>query len=358
MLSVLNVAFPFAAVGANSVGGAEQVVGHLDAALTREHHRSIVVACEGSKVAGNLVATPRFAGAITEAARGAAHANHRRAIEHALRRWRIDLVHMHGIDFHAYLPPAGVAVLVTLHLPPDWYPERIFDLDRPGTFLHCVSASQRARCPPDARLLPEIPNGVPVDALTARQAKRNFAFALGRICPEKGFHIALDAARRAQTPLLIAGEIFRYDAHETYFEREIVPRLDGTRRFIGPVGFARKRRLLTAARCLLVPSLAPETSSLVAMEALACGTPVIAFPSGALPEIVEHGRTGFLVRNEQEMAGAIGAAATLDPAACRAAARERFSLARTVERYLELYRQLAARDATSASVGQRVAGLG
>jgi glycosyltransferase involved in cell wall biosynthesis len=94
------------------------------------------------------------------------------------------------------------------------------------------------------------------------------------------------------------------------------------------------------------------------MEALACGTPVIAFPSGALPEIVEHGRTGFLVRNEQEMAGAIGAAATLDPAACRAAARERFSLARTVERYLELYRQLAARDATSASVGQRVAGLG
>jgi glycosyltransferase involved in cell wall biosynthesis len=250
---------------------------------------------------------------------------------------------MHGIDCHAYLPPAGPPVLVTLHLPVDWYPEHVFDLDRPGTFLHCVSASQRARCPPGARLLPEVQNGVPVEALTARHAKRDFAFALGRICPEKGFHIALDAARRARIPLLIAGEVFRYDAHETYFEREIVPRLDGSRRFVGPVGFARKRRLLTAARCLLTPSLAPETSSLVAMEALACGTPVIAFPSGALPEIVEHGRTGFLVRDEQELAEAIGAAGTLDPETCRMAARERFSIGRTIERYLELYRQLAGR---------------
>jgi glycosyltransferase involved in cell wall biosynthesis len=343
MLCVLNVAFPFAAVGADAVGGAEQVLAHLDVALTREGHRSIVVACEGSKLAGTLVAMPRMAGPITEAARAAAHAHHRRAIQHALRRWRVDLVHMHGIDFHAYLPPTGPPVLVTLHLPPDWYPETVFDLDRPRTFLHCVSASQRARCPPGARLLPEVPNGVPVEALATRHAKRNFAFALGRICPEKGFHIALDAARRAGAPLLIAGEVFRYDAHETYFEREIVPRLDDSRRFIGPVGFARKRRLLTAARCLLIPSLAPETSSLVAMEALACGTPVIAFPSGALPEIVEHGRTGFLVRDEREMAEAIGAAGMLDPEACRMAARERFSIGRTFERYLELYRHLAGR---------------
>jgi hypothetical protein len=187
MLSILNVAFPFAAIGPDSVGGAEQVVAHLDTALTREHHRSIVVACEGSKVAGTLVATPRIAGPITEAARAAAHAHHRRAIEHAVRRWRIDLVHMHGIDFHAYLPPPGPPVLATLHLPPDWYPERLFDLDRPDTFLHCVSASQRARCPPGARLLPDVQNGVPVEALTARHARRRFALALGRICPERAF---------------------------------------------------------------------------------------------------------------------------------------------------------------------------
>jgi glycosyltransferase involved in cell wall biosynthesis len=342
-LSVLSVAFPFAPVGPDAVGGAEQVLAQLDAALVRAGHRSVVVACAGSRTAGTLVATPPATGAITDAVRLRVHAAHRRAIARALSRWPVDVVHMHGIDFHAYPPPPGPPVLVTLHLPPEWYPPEVFQPERPNTFLHCVSASQRARCPSGARLLPEMPNGVALDALDARHAKRRFAMALGRICPEKGFHIALDAARRAGVPLLLAGQTFPYEAHETYFAREIAPRLDGSRRFIGPVGAVRKRRLLSAARCLLAPSLAPETSSLVAMEAIACGTPVVAFPAGALPEIVEHGRTGFIVRDEEEMAAAIHAAARIEPEACRAAARERFSLERTVERYFRLYRDLAQR---------------
>ena len=341
-LRVLSVAFPFAPVSHDAVGGAEQVLAQLDTAVVRAGHASVVVACAGSRPAGALVATPRPIGPITDSVRRRAHASHRLAIEHALRRWRIDVVHMHGIDFHEYLPPAGPPVLVTLHLPLDWYPPDVFRLKRPNTFLHCVSASQRARGPSEAKLLPVVPNGVAIDAPAARHAKRRFALALGRICPEKGFHIALDAAKRADFPLLIAGETFRYAVHEAYFAQEVVPRLDRTRRFIGPIGMARKRRLLSAARCLLIPSLAPETSSLVAMEALASGTPVIAFPSGALPEIVEHGRTGLIVRDAQEMAEGIGASASIDPEVCRAAARERFSLERTVERYFALYRELGS----------------
>jgi glycosyltransferase involved in cell wall biosynthesis len=352
-LRVLSVAFPFAPVGHDAVGGAEQVLAQLDAALVRVGHASIVVACAGSSPAGTLVATPRATGPITDSVRRRDHAAHRRAIEHALRRWRIDVVHLHGIDFHDYLPPSGPPVLVTLHLPLDWYPVDVFRLKRPNTFLHCVSASQRAQGPSAAKQLPVVPNGVALDAHAARHAKRRFALALGRICPEKGFHIALDAAKRADVPLLIAGETFRYAAHEAYFAQEVAPRLDRTRRFIGPIGMARKRRLLSAARCLLIPSLAPETSSLVAMEALACGTPVIAFPSGALPEIVEHGRTGFLVRDDEEMAEAIHAATLIEPEACRAAAQGRFPLERTIERYFALYRELAQRGWTETDSAER-----
>ncbi len=340
-LTVLNVAYPLAPAGPDTVGGAEQVLSHLDRALMRAGHRSIVIACEGSAVAGALCATGRVDGLLDQAARQAAQAQHRLAIEQALQRWPVNLIHLHGIDFLAYLPPPGVPVLVTLHLPPSWYPPEIFSLSRPQTYLHCVSAAQRRACPPGARLLPDIENGVAVDDQPTPHARRRFALALGRICPEKGFHLALEAARLADTPLLLAGEVFRYEAHERYFRDEIAPRLDAARRFLGPVGWRRKRRLLAAARCVLVPSLAPETSSLVAMEALAHGTPVIAFPSGTLADIVEHGRTGFLVRDEREMAQAIQAAGDLNPEVCRQTARRRFSLERMTAQYLELYHQLS-----------------
>jgi glycosyltransferase involved in cell wall biosynthesis len=341
-LTVLSVAYPLAAVGPDAVGGAEQVLTRLDAALTRAGHRSIVVACEGSRVVGTLLTTPLRDGPLDDAARDATRGAHRRAIAAALRRWPVDLVHLHGIDFHAYLPAPGVPVLATLHLPLPWYPAEALRPRRPDTWLHCVSAAQRRDAPADLDLLPDIPNGVDVEALRVPNARRGFALALGRICPEKGFHLALDAAKRAGVPLLLGGEVFRYPAHERYFTDEIAPRLDRQRRFLGPVGLARKRRLLSAARCLLVPSLVAETGSLVAMEALACGTPVIAFPNGALAEVVEQGLTGYLVQDEHEMAEAILLASQIDPDACRAAARARFSAETMTARYLALYRKLAA----------------
>lgn len=345
MLTVLSVGYSLAPVGADAVGGSEQVLAALDAALVRAGHRSIVVACAGSRVLGELVQTIPFPPAVVDATvRLEAEAATAAAVAAVVRQERLDLVHMHGLDFHAALPPRGPATLVTLHLPCGWYPKEAISARRPNTWFHCVSDTQHATCPPDAPMLPPIGNGVPIDELSlARHAKRGFALMLARICPEKGVHIALQAARAANAPLLIGGEIFPYPEHQAYFEDHVGPLLDGSRRFLGPVAFARKRRLLAAARCLLVPSLAPETSSLVAMEALACGTPVIAYPAGALVEIVEHGRTGFLVSDAAQMAEAILLAGEIDPEACRAAARKRFSADRMAAEYLCRYQIMAAR---------------
>ena len=341
-LTILSVAFPLAPVGPDAVGGAEQVLLQLDRALVEAGHRSIVIACEGSRVAGELVATLAETGHLDERAKARARGHHREAIRMVLERCPVDLVHLHGHDFPGYLPPPGTTALVTLHLPPTFYGPGALVPDRPHTWLHGVSSSQHRSLPQGPWLLPPIENGVPVAALQARHAKRGFAVMLARICPEKGVHLAIEAARKADVPLLIAGEVFPYEAHQRYFDEEVKPRLDARRRFIGPIGFARKRRLLTAARCLLVPSLAPETSSLVAREALACGTPVVAFANGALPDTIEHGRTGFLVSTVEEMAAAMGRTGALTPEACRAVARKRFSIERMTARYLERYERLAA----------------
>jgi glycosyltransferase involved in cell wall biosynthesis len=267
---------------------------------------------------------------------------HRHAVEEALAQWPVDLVHMHGLDFADYLPPPGVPTLVSLHLPAPFYPPGAVTAAQSSIWFNCVSTAQQRTFPPLTNMLEPIANGIPVARLMARHARRNFVMAMGRICPEKGFHLAIDAAQIVGIPLLIAGQVFPYEAHERYFAEAIRPRLGHGARFLGSIRFARKRRLLSAARCLLVPSLVAETSSLVAIEALACGTPVVAFPAGALADIVEPEVTGFLVTDTWEMAGAILVADTLDRERCREAVRRRFSLDRMIDAYFAVYRRLAA----------------
>jgi glycosyltransferase involved in cell wall biosynthesis len=338
-LTVVNVAYPFAPVGPDAVGGAEQILTAVDAALMADGHRSIVIACRGSHCRGELIELPECPAAIDDAARQKMHRAARAAIRRVLSDRPVDVVHFHGIDFHEYLDTT-VPALATLHLPLDWYPKWIFE-PRGNLSLHCVSAAQHATRPPGAKLLPPIPNGVPAGLFETRVPKRDHAIVLCRVCPEKGVHLALRACREANLPLVIGGSVFPYEAHERYFREEIEPLLDEKRRYLGPLGFDRKRRLLASARCAIVPSLVAETSSLAAMEALACGTPVVAFRNGALPDIVKDGVTGFLVDRPDRIAAAIHAAGNIDPEVCRRTARRRFSEERMTRLYLERYRLLA-----------------
>jgi glycosyltransferase involved in cell wall biosynthesis len=339
VLTILSVAYPLAPVGPAAVGGAEQVLAALDRALIQSGDRSIVISSAESSVRGIHIpircAQPPFD------KRGAEQAQRsvQRAISSVLSSQRIDLVHLHGIDFASYLPAEDIPVLVTLHMPFDWYPVDPSRIQRRDLYFNFVSESQKKRARTNGDF-PVIENGVTLPATTVETGTRRFAVSMGRICPEKNFHVAMDAASDAGTSFVLAGAVFPYDAHIRYFDEKILPRLGARCRFVGALGAPRKQRLLASARCLVAPSLVQETSSLVAMEALSVGTPVVALASGALPEIVDHGRTGFIVGDQREMAHAIRNCDRIDPDICRASAARRFSESRMVQEYSQLYRTI------------------
>jgi glycosyltransferase involved in cell wall biosynthesis len=348
-ISVLSVAYPLAPVQQGAVGGAEEILAALDRALVETGNQSIVVAQERSQTKGILFQTAIPAGMITESTKDWVRHRHQENIDRALRSYNIDLIHLHGIDFDEYRLPAHIPTLATLHLPPSWYPQKIWSRNFSSIRLQCVSRSQLDACPVDRRRISLIENGVDIST-PVPQAKRNFAVALGRICPEKNLRAALDAGTMAGMPVLLGGQVFAYAEHLEYFWEEIRPRLKNGHRFLGPLSRARKNRFLRAASCLLIPSLAPESSSLVAMEAMAAGTPVIAFPSGALPDIVEHGVTGFLVNNIEEMAAAMHCVSLISPEMCRQTAERRFSRQRMLDQYFSLYKQMLLTNLASGTL--------
>jgi glycosyltransferase involved in cell wall biosynthesis len=340
-LTVLNVAYPLAPVSEATAGGAEQVLLTLDRGLVQQGHRSLVLAAAGSRCHGLLLPVEIPSGSLDQQAKQEAQRQFRLAIAHALERHSVDVIHMHGIDFHEYLPDCGLPIVVSLHLPLSWYECRALARVPENVFLVCVSHSQARTAPPGVQIRRVIPNGVDLDRFRPAARKGNYVLYTGRICPEKGLRLAIEAAERAGVKLLIAGTVFDYPEHREYFETMIRPRFGRTVIFLGAVGGRRKVHLLAGAKCLLIPSQARETSSLIAMEAMASGTPVIAWHTGALPEIVSESRTGFLVSSVEEMARAIGHVCDLTSAHCRREAERKFSSERMISSYLDLYNELA-----------------
>lgn len=341
-LTVLNVAYPLARVTDATAGGAEQVLLALDRMLVEQGHRSFVVAAAGSRCNGLIIPVAIPEGVLDERARREAQSRFRLAVRNTLCRYAVDVVHMHGIDFDEYCPDWEGPIVVTLHLPLDWYPQSAFT--KRNRHFVCVSRSQAETAPLELRVSQIIPNGIDLDRFRPSVRHGDYVLVLGRICPEKGTHLAIEAASRSGNTVLVAGTVFEYPEHRAYFEQMVRPTLGDSVHFLDSVGGKRKIALLAGAKCLLIPSLVRETSSLAAIEAMACGTPVIAWRSGALHEIVAHGRTGFLVSSVEEMVSALRRVSEIARSECRREAERRFSDMPMLSAYLRLYAEIGERS--------------
>lgn len=209
---------------------------------------------------------------------------------------------------------------------------------------HLVSISDAQRRPlPRGNFIGTVHHGLPPNLLTPMDGPRDYLAFLGRICPEKSPDRAIRIARDAGMKLKIAAKVDRVDRE--YFETTIRPMIDGNQiEMIGEIGDAEKPMFLSGAKALLLPIDWPEPFGLVMIEAMACGTPTIAFPAGSVPEVIEHGLTGYIVHDESAAAAAVTRLDRLSATAIRARFEERFTARRMAEDYVALYRRIAVKS--------------
>jgi glycosyltransferase involved in cell wall biosynthesis len=207
--------------------------------------------------------------------------------------------------------------------------------------LICISQSQASQAPPGANVVAVVHNPIDVDAWPFRIQKQDYLLWLGRFVPEKGPQRAITVAKETGRRLVLAGVV--QPGYQQFFATEIAPHIDGTQiQFVGEVGGARKQQLFADAFAFLMPISWPEPFGMVMVESLAAGTPVLAFNHGAAPEIIEHGKNGFLVEDEYEMAAMVEQVTKLDPQECRRSA-ERFSPHRVAAGHETVYGEAIAR---------------
>jgi glycosyltransferase involved in cell wall biosynthesis len=348
---ILYVAYPLLPVSDESCGGAEQMLSVLEDEISARGHFTTVAACDGSRPSGVLFSTGRETtepDSFTER-----DADHQSRVLNLLRQTQgcrptFDLIHDKSGSFWQRASECGAPVLATLHLPRHFYPGGSFRRLPPNLYLNCVSRAQHSSFANIPNVIGVIPNGINVSKFPFTPEKHDYLLWMGRICEEKGPHLAIEVAQKAGLPLVLAGQVYPFSYHQLFYNAKVRPHLGGTRPkicFVETPTLDTKIRLLKNARALLVPSLVDETSSLVAMEAMACGTPVVGFKRGAIPEVVIDRVTGFVVEDLQAMMEAVWQVSELNPHACRVHVETNHSASRMATQYEELYETVLALEA-------------
>lgn len=371
VLTVLMNAGPWLPVPPPDYGGIENVVATLVPELRARGHRVILATVGDSTLAADETISAFPTGQFASIAgpynsmMGIAHA-HMRVVLDRLAEGDVDLVHDHlevvGPALYAAAGAAVPPVLQTLHWDlakhPDFYGR--FD-GRGRVFFAGVSASQLARAHPTLRrqALGAVPLATPLPEHPVVPAAGHL-LTLGRLTPVKGYDLAARAVRKLGAELVLAGPVAGFGSRDAldaaladpadpargladvrYFRSEVEPHLDGTSvRWIGSIGGPAKAELLRTARAVLFPLRWDEPGGTAVVEALAAGVPVVAMRRGVLPELVDHGVTGWLADDDEEFAGYLERVDELDRDACRLVAERRFSPAAMAARYETFYRHV------------------
>ncbi|MBZ5602125.1 MAG: glycosyltransferase family 4 protein [Acidobacteriia bacterium] len=338
-MKIAQVAPLYESVPPAKYGGTERIVSYLTEELVREGHDVTLFASGDSKTSAHLVPQCRRALRTDERCLDPL-APHVTMIEQVWRRaHEFDILHFH-VDYLHYSVCRRLETphLTTLHgrldlpeLPP---------LYRTFSDVPVNSISQAQRKPlPFANWVGTVAHGLPEALYAFDEAPGNYLTFVGRVSPEKGLDRAIEIARRADMPLKIAAKVDQKD--RDYFEAVLRPAMNHPSiEFLEEIGDGEKQELIGKARAVLFPINWPEPFGIVMIEALACGTPVIAFRCGSVPEVIEEGVTGFVVSDVGQAVKSVERLASLSRKQCRAAFEQKFSAGRMAAAYTALYEKL------------------
>lgn len=314
-------------------GGIERVIAMLAAALTDRGHRVTLFAHPDSTAVAELVPWPGrrshsradlFANALT--------------LGWEVTRRRVDLIHSFSrIATLLPLLPLPIPKLMTYQRPITRRSVQLGHTLSRGSLQFTAISHWMMQHVADLGTWHLVPNGVPLATypFVADPGPDAPLIFLGRVEAIKGPHLAIEVARRTGLPLVIAGNV--PPEHQGWFQSQIAPHLDGHIRYVGPVDDRRKAELLGQARALLMPILWDEPFGIVMAEAMACGTPVLGLARGSVPEVVQHGVSGFVVETLDQLVAALPGLSTLDRRSCRMRVEACYSETAVVECYLNLY---------------------
>jgi glycosyltransferase involved in cell wall biosynthesis len=301
--SLLLVASPWLPVSGSSCGGAEEVLWTLDMELRRRGWHTVVAACAGSEVSGELLVTGQPAENDEQIVVREEEHVERIMATCAVRNF--EMVLDHSGSFFRYASAIPQKVLAALHWPRELYPADCFDNVAPNVFFHCVSNVQLRQFDSIAQVVGMVHSGIAIERFPLGLRRGEALLWIGSICAERAPHLAIQIAQQAGLPIMLAGEVYPLPHHREYWEREIRPLVDGAQvRWIEHPSFEEKLKLLRESRALLVTSIYGEASCTTALDAMACGTPVIALQSSALSEMIPRS-AGFVVDGVQEAVAVI-----------------------------------------------------